>query len=418
MKIRISTILMGIVVLAALAWSDWLKLGIGPDSKAVLPVICILGFMFCMIFCKHSMREMRRNMKFAYNIGFVIIVCFLIIFIYTLIAFPAQSIKNTLTVSYSILGILLIYPLGCYLMIKEDEEVIFKFMNAMACIWYIMVLMQKILYEISGTIILSGLYSDEDVLIRSSGIRIGLLIYGNIMLVYNFYKLYTGTAKSKIFTAFMVILGCYEVVAIQQTRMYTIILAVCLLLIVIFDRNTKAKFIRKILIFVLVIIAISQTDVVYNFFASFSESGSLGVSTTNRLYAFNYYWNYWLEHPLFGMGFASEGAYYSTVHGSLGTAYQSDTGFIGQLSRLGLFIIPMYVVPVVRMCQITLKLKRKQATDWVLYFCILAFILGTSITLIIFSTHKTNMLYPVAIVLFEYRYYKEFKRQTDIYQEG
>ena len=404
LKIKVSSILLFIFGLAIIFSVQFFYLGIG-ISAAYLAIISVIGLLVCIAFCNGTLKQMYKRLNFAFLIGIVVPVCYAIIFLYTAIAFPEQGFNSTVLMSYQYVAVLLVYPLGCYLLMTDNVKKIFDIMNVVAGIWYFLVLAQKILYETSGYVILTGLVQGSSLATRNSNLRISLMLFGNIMIIYNFYQLYSKHNKQKILNLVLLVVGLYELIVVQQTRAYSIVVFVALFMIVLLDKNTKKGFSRKLLMFGIIVLILLQTNAVSNMFESFSLSGEYSYSTEARLYAWNYYWTYFLEHPIFGMGFVSDVEYYSVVHGSLGIAYHSDVGFVGQLSRWGIFIIPVYVIPIARQCFITFKMWKRKEEDFILYIAIMLYILGTSITLIMLARNLI-ILYPVSIILFEYKYYK------------
>lgn len=408
-KIKKTLLMITVYIIAILLSMRFFYLDIINISYQMLTPISIIGFVLCMLLCKNTMNFMRRKMKYVFIYGFVFLFCYCIIFLSTLIVFPKQGFRTTLGESGYFIAILLIYPLEYYLLKKNDESVVFRILNIFTLFWYILVIIQKILYDTSGDVILSGLLVDGEFYIRNDNLRITLQPLGNIMLVYNFYILYTQLRNinffQKILTIFMTIIGTYEVVFIQQTRAYTIIVFVCFFLIILFDRNTSSGFVKKILLITITAFLIYQTGIATNMIDSFSVGGKYGHSTKIRMYSYEYYWNYFLDHPLLGMGFANDTFYYDIVHSPLGIAFHSDVGIVGQLSRWGLLIVPVYIIPLIRWSFIALELYKNKFEDYILYISLLTYIFGTSFTLIMLI-NRLIILFPTLIILFEFKYYK------------
>jgi len=117
----------------------------------------------------------------------------------------------------------------------------------------------------------------------------------------------------------------------------------------IFYRATKYWKGKKIGFIVGICLFAYLTDYIGDFLETFSLTATRSYSTVARLYALDYYWKYFLSHPLFGFGFADGVRFYSIVHGD-GRASISDIGIFGQLGKYGLTIILIYVYPLIRSC--------------------------------------------------------------------
>ena len=94
------------------------------------------------------------------------------------------------------------------------------------------------------------------------------------------------------------------------------------------------------------------------------------------------------------------------AHGLRGTAYISDVGFVGLIAELGIFAIPFYVAPLIRMVYILSKIGWKNALKEHMFLVVLLlYLLGTSITLLVTDASR-GLAFPFIIALFEYEYAK------------
>lgn len=403
MKIKISSIQLGIVIIAALVQIDFFYLGFSINGLVLL-LISIAGFFFSFIFSRKIMILLQAEFKFAFYYCLISVLSYLLITIYTIMKFPVQGLMGTLYSSYHYYSILLIFPLLCYLIYTNDIAKIYTVMNIAAVIWYMLVIMQKFLYETKGIIILSNIFVGNDIMMRNDNIRISLLVYGNLMIVYNFYKFYI---ENKVKNLIITGIGLFCLIYIQQTRMYSLTVLLCLLVIVILDKgNNELKLLKKLVMVGCVVLFITQTDIVSNFIGSFSEKGDYGGSTIARTYTIEYYWSYFIKNPLCGMGFANGEYYPDIVYGIKRIAALSDVGIIGQAVRLGIFVVPIYIVLIIRYAYILKKIKRYgKRQDYIFYFAFFLYILLSSGTLIMLDSVRI-MLYPLSVAFFEFINYK------------
>ena len=78
---------------------------------------------------------------------------------------------------------------------------------------------------------------------------------------------------------------------------------------------------------------------------SFSITGDKGSSTIARLNSVAYYTECFIQNPFCGFGFTNDA---SIINGPTGYSWPSDVGLIGQLAKIGLFVIPIYFVIIIR----------------------------------------------------------------------
>ncbi|WP_139197332.1 hypothetical protein [[Clostridium] fimetarium] len=236
------------------------------------------------------------------------------------------------------------------------------------------------------------------------------------MIIYNFYKVYC-KKENTFFRWTLLTVGLFELVFYQQTRAYTLVILVCIFTIVLLEKNTKIVFIKKIILIALGIAIISQTELVSNFLQSLATTGIEAGSTLGRQYAIGYYWSMFLSNFPFGMGFPNTDKYYFILHNSIGSyvTYVDDVGIIGQLGVWGIFLIPIFVLPVIRWIHILKELKKHGNYDTFVWYCtVLVYIIVSSATLVALDSYRI-MIMPIFIALieFEYRKFKEIERGND-----
>ncbi len=201
------------------------------------------------------------------------------------------------------------------------------------------------------------------------------------------------------------LIGIFDLIVIARTRSTTLIILVCLAAMVMMDTTTKRTLRQKILLCVFMLFLIFGTDVVSNFIDSFSLTSKRAYSTTARLYAANYYMNYFIHHPLFGFGFADYIGHYNLIHGD-GRAIMSDVGIFGQLAKYGLFLIPIYILPLIRSCRIMRKMwKDQHFKNKMLYLALTLYIVATTFNLIAIDQFRF-LLWPVYLVIMEFGYWE------------
>lgn len=340
---------------------------------------------------------------------------FLIFSLYTIVIYPNQKIADTFRYGgrflYPILAVMFIF------LFERDggPNKIISFLNKLCCVWYVYIILQSIVYSTTGGFLFDfdSYFSGETVNIRNESLRVGLGSFGNIILIYNLVQIFCN--KKKTFFIFLqVVLGFYCLIVIQQTRMYILITFICLAFIFLVKGKSKLQIILTPLIILSLGLFLTFSSTVNEFFASFSITGEQAGSTIARLDAIDYFWNVFLDNPIFGFAWPGDEAYFSIAHGPLGTAYLSDIGFLGLLAELGLFAIPFYLLPLIRIVYILYKIGWKRVIRENMFLVVLlVYMIGTSVTLLITDSGR-SIAFPFIIALYEY-YYRQHKNRK---QEG
>ena len=387
----------------ALSLCGFLYIGI-PFNRVYLVYIAFAMIILCSFFCRNAMQTIKNNRFLV-----IYIICVLLItiagIIYTRFTY-GQNFTKSLGVSYPYFMVLYAIPILCIYIDKGNDPIGFELLNIFALIWYIMCFAQVLLYP---RIIIPGYFSSElnpAAYFRDGSLRIDLQLYGNFMIVYNFQGFYVkgNNKKHRLFHLFMTALGLYELIFIQQTRMYTLAILCCFLVIVLLDKSNNVNgFARKILVLILGIGALFQTSLISNIINSIiSTNSALSASTTARMYSIEYYFSYYLKHPIFGMSFPNGTDYFSIVHGPIGYASFDDVGVVGQLARLGIFVIIVYLVLMIRYLRILIRVKRYLPNEnFMLCLSFYMYLLFTSFSLIFLDPQRC-LLYPLSLAFFEY----------------
>lgn len=336
----------------------------------------------------------------------VIIACALIMLINASISYPLQSINDTLRIC----GHLFWYAqafLYYYLFTKDgSENKVIKIFNIICTVWYIILILQYISGNSTGRFLFdfASIYPHK-VLYRNGSIRANMFSLPNLMIIYNFYQLYSEKKllnKRAVTAAVRFLLGIFCLLFVQQTRGYTLAVFAALAVITLFLNENSNKKLRSAIIIALVVVYAASTGVVTDFFSTFNESSDMGGSTTYRLLAIEYYWHKFLDNPIFGgVGFAAEEFYYGLVHSASGRCYIDDVGIFGSLAMYGLLIIVLYFIPLVRIIIITFHLRTTNHNQFVLLLSIVAFMLLTTGSLIMINKERMFTL-PLIMALAEY----------------
>ena len=366
----------------------------------------LLGFLslciFIMVFfTKKTQRYLSTYKSFLYKYIAVCLFSVLII-IFLTYASGLASFKTAFLNSCSYFTFLLCFPI--LLSMKNDKEVerVFDVINIFTLIVYVLVIIQSFLYNNQGVIILK--YLNSTLSIRNDRIRLDVLPFGNIMLIYNFFIVIYRKEKRNFLHFINLVMGLFILFYIEQTRAMIVIVMTCYAFFLIVENSTLSKLFTNSLLIVITIVVLINTGALDNFMATFSSDDYAGSSIA-RDYAITYYLSIFKSNPLFGFGFTANE---SLIRGPLGTAFVDDVGIWGQMARLGVFAYIILIPLLVRWGKIALYMKKNAGTS--LYIAIWIYVIATSFTLMIFDSQRI-MLLPFLIAIFEFVYKKQRNRE-------
>lgn len=312
------------------------------------------------------------------------------------------SLKSSFITSCSYYVVLLCFPILLSMKDDEDTDRIFSLINTFTLIMYLLVIAQSFLYDNQGIIILK--YLNDGVSLRNDRIRMDILPFGNIMLIYNFYIVIYKKEERRIIHLLNLVLGLFALFYIEQTRAMIVIIMACFAFFLLAENTTLSKIVKNILLVGIVVTVVINTGWLDNFLSTFSSShysSEYSGSSIARDYATAYYMSVFTSNPLFGFGFTSSE---SVIRGTRGIAYVDDVGIWGQMAKLGVFAFIIYIPILIRFGQIALYMRKHTGSN--LYIALFFYILMSSLTLMVLDNQRI-MLLPFLIAIFEFAYRKE-----------
>lgn len=368
-------------------------------------------FVFVLI-CVGCPKIKKRQMRFLRRYCVYIIMVFLVIFIYTLIKYPAQELKTTYLSSNNIL--VMLWAMSMFFFMKDIDGFhrFVRKLNWILLIWLSLIMIQGILYNATGVMILDFKeYFVGDVSTRNNQIRMSIGAVANSIILYDFDVWFTKKVKKTGLPFIVFCIGMFDVVFIQQTRMYIIALAAGISVTLLVGSKGKKTKIRNVLILISIVVVLYFSNAISNMIASFDVNSQLGGSTENRLRELYYYLNYFYNHPLVGMGGLSDsvkGTFSSIVHGPFGWFYLDDIGYIGTLANGGILLVLIYVIFFVRSIKIIKLLKRKNKIFQYSYFiAMIIFIFISNFSLTFLLSQKVSLILPIMVALGELIYIEQ-----------
>ena len=285
-------------------------------------------------------------------------------------------------------------------------------MNVFAALLYFLVAVQFVIYNLNKTVFLHAMSAGSDIPLLNGMLRISLSWIGNLMILYNFHMFYKDTKdkqtnKLKHFVLFAI--GFVELIVISRVRGTTLAVTIGILVLIFADKSTQKTMMKKMLIVVILLCGFFGTDIVSNFLDSFSLNATRAYSTTARLYAIDFYCSAFLKNPLFGIGFADGTVNAAVVHGD-GRANVSDVGIFAQIAKYGIFILPVYILPLIHSGKrIAIIWKMNYVENRQLYLALFMYILVSSISLVSID-HFRMLQWPIFLVTIEMAYWSSINR--------
>lgn len=195
---------------------------------------------------------------------------------------------------------------------------------------------------------------------------------------------------------------CVYFLAIWQSRAAIVYSAIVFMLIVLIKRQTAT---RKVLL-ILLLLAVLGTMYVSGAFdgllASFSVTNqAMGHSTRFRLIALDYYYLWWKQNPILGIGGLSE----EMLVKDLLKGHISDIGFIANIFRFGIWGAVLFFSIIGRWFFVIKKLSKRKDDNTI-------FAIGIAISYILYSINidwfygSSKYAIPIAIAVMEYYYHE------------
>lgn len=381
----------------------------GNKYFVLIGIVGIVLTLYCIQFKKNVFADKSKNI---FTVLFIYLSCWGIEVFYSLLAYN-QDVNSVLGAGGRLILLTYTIPFLAVFIYESETEKFWERINIVTLLWAVLIMIQSLIYAKQGTIIFDfGTYfrenTGEEVKLLNGTIRMTLFSFGNLMIVYNFDKLYMTKEKLKFKVWHIICLGIgiYSLIVVQQTRMYTIIVALCFMMIILIKGKGWKNKLLKIVILCLCYLFLVNSSFVTDLIKSFSVTGENRWSTQARLYAITYYIDCIKHRPLFGNGFLSEVEYYSILHGATGQAQYSDVGILGLIAETGIFSIVFFLLPVYFIIKSIITLKHEKRLNS-LDVAIFLYVIATSATLIL---TVGRYCYTFAFILAYYIYRAYYSR--------
>lgn len=413
MKVKINSIIYMLLIVLILI--DTRLLYFNNVNQLLELSLAIFALLFAFITSSRENKSTLREFPYLRKVYFSTIISFVIVYAYSLFKYHNQNLMGTFvgdSSHYKMLLIVLLAPLAKLCLDKGGTKWLFKMMNVFAALLYFLVAVQFVIYNLNKTVFLHAMSAGSDIPLLNGTLRISLSWIGNLMILYNFHMFYKDTTdkqtnKVKHFVLFAI--GFVELIVISRVRGTTLAITIGILVLIFADKSTQKTMMKKLLIVVILLCGFFGTDIVSNFLDSFSLDATRAYSTTARLYAIDFYCSAFLKNPLFGIGFADGTVNAAVVHGD-GRANVSDVGIFAQIAKYGIFILPVYILPLIHSGKrIAIIWKINYVENRQLYLALFMYVLVSSISLVSID-HFRMLQWPIFLVTIEMAYWSSINR--------
>ncbi len=208
--------------------------------------------------------------------------------------------------------------------------------------------------------------------------------------------------KNKILHALTCALAFFAILFVYQSRLVLLLMVSIFLFIFALRRKENVGVtltgIFLSLFILLLLFAVGPFGEILGSFAVTSESGG---NTLTRIYETDHYLELFKRYPLNGIGLVPYGSKaYTALSGPFGSYYVDDVGIIGALAEIGLWIIPIYIVPMFVFMVWAFSEERNELR--IMLLAIFLYLVGTTFTtLIVFPYFDPT--WSLCIALFGYK---------------
>ena len=333
-----------------------------------------LGSIALTIGCFLSVAWDTRIAGWAWGYILLISLFLFVQFSYTSIAYQ-QGIAQFLAASYYFFYCLLI-PVFMHLLSVFGIQGLLRKIEMLTLVISVFMLLMGFMYTVFG------LNLTEIARFRSGLLRIDAPVVVQIGCVIAAYQLICrngnkGTHAAICFCSFLAILY------VCQSRLAILLLVFAFLLMLAFRRSDHIGLVYiSFFAAAIALVALCTIGPLRGILESFSLSSSMGGNTLTRINETNYYLDLISRNPVNGVGLVPFGsAAYSALSGPYGQFYIDDVGIIGALAGIGLWVVAIYVVPMI--CLIRASFTKGRAPFRILLLAILFYLVGTTFTTLI-----------------------------------
>lgn len=329
----------------------------GSILGALASLVCVMAW------------HIRVNGRVATYVGIVVVMLFAE-GLYTM-TLRGESLYYFLSAAYSYVYLLTIVPF-MYLFRKYGLTRVMDSLQSLGLVLSLFMLLAAFLFNLGGVSIV------ESLRLRDGAARFSEAGLVDVIAVYSACKVFRGRARA--FDLFTLVVTLASIFLVSQTRVMelSILLAVgCVLVVQL--RGADRKLLGCIGIAAIIFVAVLNGSI-GAFIGSFSTSGSEAASTYARIDETVYYLGLFRQNPVMGVGMiAYESPLRHLIGGPYGTYFLDDVGIVGALGTIGLWIFPLYIIPVMHFFVDAVHVSHENRA---LLVGLIVLLLGTTMTLL------------------------------------
>lgn len=307
--------------------------------------------------------------------------------------------------------LLLVYPALMWL--DLDETSFFNFVTCSTILLAFITIIKALFVNYLGINVIQTLHSS----IRNGRVRITTPAICSILTIVLFYRV-LNEKKKRIINIVLLLMLLSTLIWVDQTRM-VIVSVLCGLgaSVLAKKRQHPARTLIVYLVAAILIAVALNSGVLDSFMDSFSVNSKESSSTSVRLQAIEYFWTFFKDNPILGMGYIrpTSAELISIWSGPLKKFYLNDLGAIGLLCRAGLTSIIIYWIPLIRMFVIAFRALKYKITESSLLIGLVIYVAITSVSLI-YTDQERLLWFGILMAIFEFYNVKMMKdKEQEIY---
>lgn len=369
-----------------------------PKSSIYEPLSTVVIILMLIVYY----RKINKG-KYKFNLFIIFIIMFLllnIVFSYLKYGQPFYFVIYAAEYNFLILSY---YIFMSYMKNGVDVKELEKIYIYFALVLIILFNIQYLVYD-KGLIFLSVNFS-----FRFESLRINsTTIIPNLGFLLSMINLMNSDNKKdfRIICLSEVILSVIYIIFVSKVRSALLILVGCIFIYFILENKQKIF----ILLYIGLFLAIACIPIIYygqsttildKYMSSFSDNDS---SYSIRMNEIKYFYTQAKENPLFGAGViqpVKDTKTYFILRGNGGEYFTNDVGIFGLLQNWGFTGVILYIYMMVKILQMLIIInKNKCSRQSVESYVLFAYMIFTSVTLIITDRYRNFML-PIILVIIE-----------------
>ncbi len=403
MRIKMSSLIsLGITILLIIEYRMFNLFKIPSTLESVWSsnshILLLAVALILLLLTYHIDKSIFKECSFTTRYLKVLLLSLLLIVSFSMVYYRGQHLINQFNVCTDFLLVICAYPCFVTIIRKGSIDNFLGILNLIIVAFCVLLIIQHVLLNINGIVFLEGV---NRAALRNDTVRMSVGSMGSFFLLYNFDVWYKNKNRFVIKNIVFFIIELYCVVFISQTRMSMFACALGIVASIWVNNTTRNKIFKGLSIIILCTVILIVSGALEFLMETFSiESYSDNAA---RFGAYTYYSRAFLNNPIFAQGFITNLDYSIVKYGSMGIYYYVDVGIIGLLAQVGIFIIPIFIWPVIRWGKEIIKIlnNREYRSKYGFLVVMFTYLIATTFTLIITDTAR-SFLYPFYFAIFEY----------------